>query len=246
MLLTFDDGYIDHYKYVYPLLLKKKLKGFFYPITKTIYDKSFITYTNKIHFILARCKNLDQVFIEIENFITKKTNLNMKNIYNNAKKIKYKKRRFDKPNTVIIKNIFNFAIPDSFKIALVNHVFKKIVSENSIEFTRNIYLKKSHIIEMNSDKMHFGTHSDSHLWLGKNNKIKQEQDIKKSVSRLQKIIGKKENFSICYPYGSYNKETIEIVKKLKFLFGFSNKLGKINANTNFNKYAIPRFDCKDF
>ena len=29
MLLTFDDGYIDHYKYVYPLLLKKRLKGGF-------------------------------------------------------------------------------------------------------------------------------------------------------------------------------------------------------------------------
>jgi len=246
MLLTFDDGYIDHYKYVYPLLLKKRLKGFFYPITKTIYDRNFITFTNKIHFILARSINFDQIFFEIENFIVKKTNLDMKNIYNKAKKIKIKQRRFDNPNSVIIKNIFNFAIPDVFKSKLVDYIFKKIITKNNTAFAKNIYLKKSHIIEMNSDKMHFGTHSSSHLWLGKNTKIKQERDIKKSIYDLQRILGKNEILSICYPFGSYNKETIQIVKKLGFLFGFSNKYGKINSNTNFNRYTIPRFDCKDF
>ena len=29
LLLSFDDGYIDHYKYVVPTLVKTKLKGVF-------------------------------------------------------------------------------------------------------------------------------------------------------------------------------------------------------------------------
>ena len=101
---------------------------------------------------------------------------------------------------------------DVFKSKLVDYIFKKIITKNNTAFAKNIYLKKSHIIEMNSDKMHFGTHSSSHLWLGKNTKIKQERDIKKSIYDLQKILGKNEILSICYPFGSYNKETISTSK----------------------------------
>ena len=41
LVLTFDDGYIDHYKYVFPYLLKKKIKGLFYPSAKVI-EKKFV------------------------------------------------------------------------------------------------------------------------------------------------------------------------------------------------------------
>ena len=52
VLLTFDDGYIDNYTYVLPLLEKYGMQGSFF-----ILGKTFTTYqlldVNKIHFILA-------------------------------------------------------------------------------------------------------------------------------------------------------------------------------------------------
>ena len=39
IFLTFDDGYIDHYKYVFPYLSKKKITASFYPSTKAIENK---------------------------------------------------------------------------------------------------------------------------------------------------------------------------------------------------------------
>ena len=33
ILLTFDDGYIDHWKYVFPYLSKKKYRVFFIPLS---------------------------------------------------------------------------------------------------------------------------------------------------------------------------------------------------------------------
>ena len=60
ILLTFDDGYIDHYKYVYPYLLEKKLSGIFYPPTKIFNNK--VLDVNKIHFIFEKEKNKKKLF----------------------------------------------------------------------------------------------------------------------------------------------------------------------------------------
>lgn len=246
LLLTFDDGYTDHYKYAFPLLNKKKIKGFFYPITRTINDKKFITFTNKIHFILSNSKNINELFLHVENFINDKTKLKFKVLLNKAKKIKYSKRRFDNKNLVIIKNFFNFVVPEKYKEILVDKIFKKIVSKDIEEFSHGIYLNKKQISEMSSNKMHFGTHTHSHIWLGKHTIKNQKKEILKSVNTLKKILGKEKKLSICYPFGSFNADTIQIAKNQGLIFGFSNKFGKVNLRGSFSKFKIPRFDCKDF
>ena len=53
ILLTFDDGYMDHYKYVFPYLSKKNIAGFFYPPVKSIQQYGVLD-VNKIHFILEK------------------------------------------------------------------------------------------------------------------------------------------------------------------------------------------------
>ena len=47
-MLTFDDGYKDHYKYVMPALVKKKISGCFFPSAENII-KNNVTETSKIH-----------------------------------------------------------------------------------------------------------------------------------------------------------------------------------------------------
>ena len=55
-MLTFDDGFIDHYKYVFPHLLEKKIKACFYPPIQVIKNKTVLD-VNKIHFILEKEQN---------------------------------------------------------------------------------------------------------------------------------------------------------------------------------------------
>ena len=54
ILLTFDDGYKDHYTYVLPVLLENNIQGSFYIPTKCFQDKKVLD-VNKIHFILESC-----------------------------------------------------------------------------------------------------------------------------------------------------------------------------------------------
>ena len=62
-LLTFDDGYYDHFKYVFPLLEKHKVQSSFYPPSKSITEHRLLN-VNKIHFILAKENNENKIIIE--------------------------------------------------------------------------------------------------------------------------------------------------------------------------------------
>ena len=59
-LLTFDDGYKDHYKYVLPELLKRKISGCFFPPARPIIDKCLLD-VNAIHFIIACCNDVKKL-----------------------------------------------------------------------------------------------------------------------------------------------------------------------------------------
>jgi len=52
VLLTFDDAYIDHFTYVFPILKNEGVQGAFYAPVKAITQHKVLD-VNKIHFILA-------------------------------------------------------------------------------------------------------------------------------------------------------------------------------------------------
>ena len=54
--LTFDDGFKDHFKYVFPILNKEKIPALFFPSAKPIEENIVLT-VHKIHFILANSKD---------------------------------------------------------------------------------------------------------------------------------------------------------------------------------------------
>jgi len=53
LLLTFDDGYVDHFTQVFPVLHREELSGCFFPSAKSILENQVLD-VNKIHFVLAR------------------------------------------------------------------------------------------------------------------------------------------------------------------------------------------------
>ena len=64
VLLTFDDGYKDHYTYAFPILMKYDLTGVFYIPTKSFKEKKVLD-VNKIHFILASQLNKEEIVKDI-------------------------------------------------------------------------------------------------------------------------------------------------------------------------------------
>ncbi len=77
VLLTFDDGYIDHYDYVFPVLKKFGYQGSFYLPAKSIKENKVLD-VNKIHFILASVSNKKRILNYIKYFI--ESNINEYNL----------------------------------------------------------------------------------------------------------------------------------------------------------------------
>lgn len=241
-LLTFDDGYKDHYKYVMPELMKKKISGCFFPSAENIL-KNNVTETNKIHFILEKQKNNNLIIKDINNFLKSKNfNLPSKKIFNNFER-KFVKR-YDNKKIKYIKYLLQSWIPDPMKSDCCTYLFNKYVKVNEKEFSKKLYLSLKEIQEMVNNGMTIGGHGYKHLRLGDLSYKNQFIEINKMLEFLNKFDIKK-RWIMCYPYGSFNNNTKKILKKKNCLLAFSATPGRSLLNKK-NIFSIKRYDTNEF
>ena len=242
--LTFDDGYIDHYNYVFPILEKYKIKASFFPAVKSILHETVLD-VNKLHFILANKNNYDFIFDEIKNiFLNTTKENNVKTFEKFVKKID-SSHRYDDPKIRLIKSLLQFILPKDIRFNICDVLFKKYVSDNTHLFAKELYMNLSQITEIYKHGHDIGLHGYDHIWLGKLLKENQKNEILKALNfwKKNKIITDK--FTMCYPYGSYNSDTLSILSEYKCSTGLTTKVGSVPDN-EYLALELPRFDTNDF
>jgi len=243
LILTFDDGLTDHYKYVYPFLKKKNISGSFYPAVESSLHKA-ILHVHKLQFIFEKVHDRKLLLSKILKMIELK-GIKVDNILKIQKKLsKTNDLRFNDNNTNIIRNLLQYILPLELSISIKNQLFKKYVNTNNKTFMKELYLSKKNIKEMIENKMHFGSHGNKHLSLQYLDKEQQYSEV--SISKKFLIDnGVDENYlSICYPFGSYNKTTVDVVKKLNFKIGYTTNDPKVKSP--YKNLSLPRYDTNDF
>lgn len=242
-LLTFDDGYKDHYTYVFPLLMKMNIKGCFYIPAKSFEQKKVLD-VNKIHFILAseedKGKIVYKIFKELDKY-REEYNLKSNEFYYDKL---CKKSRFDTGEVIFIKRLLQVELPEKVRNLIVDNLFKKIVKIEERIFWEELYLSKDQINVMKECGMHIGSHSYDHYWLNSLTKEKQKSELKKSLEILSEIGIDIDNWTCCYPYGGYNQDTIEVLSELgcKLALTTDVKIADLNSD---DKFKIPRLDTND-
>ena len=242
ILLTFDDGYIDHYEYVFPILRKNNISGIFYPPVQTIKNNKVLD-VNKIHFILEKEEDRDKILKKIDLHLKKFSKKSISDIELNNINLK---SRFDDKKTKLIKQLLQNFLPEKIKEKILNLIFEDILNIDEKSFAKKIYLNKEQIHEMSKNQMFFGLHGYNHIRLEHLSVKKQSYEIENSIRFFEKSGICKKDISFCYPYGSYNKGSMFLLKKNKIKFALTTKLGPINKCNILNKFEIPRFDANDF
>ena len=107
-------------------------------------------------------------------------------------------------------------------------------------------MNSKNIMEMYKDKMAIGLHGDYHLWWETISYKSKLNEIKNSINFFKKIEVYDHNFSVCYPYGSYDLDTHKILKQYNVNYALTTKADSISYK-NIDKFLeLPRFDTNDF
>ena len=239
-LLTFDDGYIDHYDFVFPTLIDENIKGSFFTPVDTIIDNTLLD-VNLIHLILAsgeESKILDRLIYHYG-----KMELEMP-IVNYIQSINTDSR-YDTETTIIIKRLLQTVLPFEIRTNICRHLLIDFLDESERELAKSFYLSKQNIREMISEGMHFGSHGKSHFWFSSLKKSEQEEEIKSSIEFLSSLYSVDFDLTMCYPYGDYNNETWDLLKKYNFQVAVTTEPRTFHPERD-SLFEIPRWDTNDF
>jgi peptidoglycan/xylan/chitin deacetylase (PgdA/CDA1 family) len=239
VVLTFDDGFKDHFEYVLPELRKRGLWGVFY-IPTGVYQNNELLGVHRVHYLKGKygsrailkeaVKYLDDSMLDyntIDEFD--------KEIYatENYKEDEKKLRR-----------LLNYYVSYKYRDIILNKLMEKFFDEAKL--FSEVYLSIREIQELVSAGNIVGAHTVSHKVLSRLSYQEQFNEIKNSFDFIEGIV-QQDYKSFCYPYGyvsSYNSDTLKILSELNIddACVFDNEI----QGNEIKKHELSRVDCNQF
>jgi|SaaInlStandDraft_4_1057021.scaffolds.fasta_scaffold28030_2 peptidoglycan/xylan/chitin deacetylase (PgdA/CDA1 family) len=244
IVLTFDDGFSDHYKYVFPELIKRKIWGIFY-IPTLPYMGNKILDVHRIHLLLGRYGG-KRIADSLNNLVN--TNMLSYSHISEFHTFQSYKKNYDN-DTDYVKRLLNYFISYKYKTKIIDQLMS-IYYPNSEHLCKYFYMKRNEIKEMYKAGMVFGSHTVNHPVMSKLSLEMQKYEVDESFKIVDSIVPTSELKTFCYPYGGFHSFTNETEKLLisancDFSFNVESK----NVNNKYLKdriQALPRFNCNEF
>ena len=243
VLLTFDDGYSDHFDNVFPYLHKKNIQGCFYIPATTVLENKMLD-VNKIHFILAAVSNTSTLLTEVYSQLDAHRaaySLESNAYYFSKLAVA---NRFDPKEIIFIKRLLQVELPEVARGKITDHLFRKFVSQDEADFSRNLYMSESQLKEMAQNGMHIGGHGNQHYWLASLSRAAQKIEIEASKAFSQNMGADMDQWTFCYPYGNYNQDTLELLQEANCKAAFTTQVRIADIQSD-NMLTLPRLDTND-
>ena len=243
LLLTFDDGFIDHFTQVFPILDREDLSACFFPPGKCIFEDQVLD-VHKIHFILASTHDkqslVDHILGQIDENRLR---------YDLPTSASYWARlgtpsRWDVAEVAFCKRALQRDLPGELRQAIVQDMFRRFVTTDEASFSRELYMTPDQIRLLLHHGMYCGSHGYEHVWMDTLSTEEQEADIDRSVTFLDAVGAHTDRWIMSYPYGAYNDSLIAILMSRRCVCGLTTKVGLASIGTN-TALTLPRLDTND-
>jgi len=242
VLLTFDDGYIDHYNTVLPILKKFGLRGAFYPVVKSSRDRLMLD-VNRIHCLLSIDPSARKLMQYLDDLIIKHKsdyNLYPLDLY---KSKHFSKNRWDSIERSYLKKMLQHALPPKFKAFALKQLFSVFLNVTEKELADSFYMNTKQLKELVSEGMHVGGHSFQHNWLNKTPGDIARREIIKSAEYIDYIYDGCPLRTFCYPYGGYDEKVLSFLKEFDYKLAFTVAPGQWDGRST--PLTVPRYDTND-
>ena len=241
--LTFDDGYKDHIKTVFPILEKNKLKASFYPTVIGSTGKDLLD-INKIHLILNKNTNYNFLI----SYIKKQFYINNSNKEKNFEEILSSINStspYDSKKIILIKSLLQSALPLELRSKICNKLLIKLYKKNINKLSTNYYLNLEEIKQLFKAGHEIGLHGFNHYPLNSFSIGEKEKEIVKCFHFWNNKKLLKEKWSFCYPFGIHDIDCIKILKKIKCNVAITTHQSNLKLRTNLKRLALSRIDTNE-
>lgn len=244
VVLTFDDGFKDHYHYVLPELLKRGFWGIFYIPTSPFYTGKLID-VHRIHLLLGRYGG-NTIADTIRRIITEDM---LSHAHVEEFHTKTYIRQNNNSSTNYVKRLLNLFIDYRYRQSVIDELMSTYYP-NENDLAQDFYMTKAELVCMHNSGMILGSHTVNHPVMSKLTIEEQEREIVESFQMIESITGKVALKTFCYPHGgfyTFTTQTEDLLEKHSCLFSFNVEPRDINQNDLANRrQALPRYDCNAF
>ena len=244
VILTFDDGFKDHFRYVLPELTKRNLWGIFYIPTSPFLTKKLID-VHRIHMLIGKYGG-STIKDAMQGIITEGmiSHEHVKEFHSET----YSRQNND-DSTNFVKRCLNYFIDYEYRENVIDKLMS-IFYPNECAIIADFYMTESELKKINNAGMVIGSHTVNHPVMSKLSLGDQEEEIIESFGMLESIVGKIDIKTFCYPYGGFHAFTLqteELLEKNGCHFSFNVESRDIDREDIMKRrQALPRYDCNQF
>lgn len=242
VLLTFDDGFSDHYQYVLPELKRRGLWGIFF-VSTGVYAGNDAMDVHKVHYLLGRhggetmLRRLRQR-LSPEMLVPERVAEFGSTTY---------RMQTNSDSTADFKRTLNYFVSPCHRAALLRDLMSESERADALA---DLYLTPAMVRQMQDEGMVIGSHTVTHPILSTLALAEQAAEINDSFRFLEEITEGLAVRTFCYPYGGLNtftSDTERLLDEARCAFSFTGEARDITAaDTAGRRQALPRFDCNVF
>lgn len=243
VLLTFDDGYVDHVATVLPVLADRGLKGAFFPAASPLVDGRMID-ANKIQFIRAAIGD-DRLEAEVWSLISRDRERFSLPGEAALREDWSQKGRLDSNSVRLVKNLLQKGLPRVARQSFIDELFANHVTADEGAFIAELYATREQLIALIEGGHHVGNHGHAHEWLDRMDAKDAASDISKGRDFIQSLGVAEDAWIMCYPYGGYTPETAALAAQAGAVAGFLVEFNVARIGKD-DPLMLPRLDTNQF